>query len=549
MNFADKISRVSERFGEKVALVAPLKLDRKGAYTYENYTFSQLEARINKFAGALKEAGVRRGDKALLFVGPCLDFSALTFALFKIGASPVFIHPGMERASFLEAIKSCAPRVLIGSPKIFLLKRIFPSWFDSVELEFFYSKQSSRSFLGALPLNKLAQDQPKIFASEAMEKNDLAAILFTSGSVGPAKRVAYTHDTLIQQTKALQEEFGLSEDDVAVPAFSLFSLFTLSMGVKTCIPDIDPKWPKKVAPKKLYKIMLDHRPSFVVGSPAILNSLGEYCAQEKLTLPGLKYMVMFGAPVSIALHDLFSSVLVEGDTYSLYGATESLPVSNAAGSLVLSEMKDKVLRGDGLYVGKALKRVRVRVIRPIEGVIDEADMAQDMDPLVVGEIIVSSPSTAHSYCDLADELKSPKFIDRDGTSWHRMGDMGYLDEEGGLWFCGRKAHALFHENKPYYSVQVEAIFNQHPLVRKSALIQKNGAPAIALERFDARTSLRKYECLSFLRELRELASQYEHTEGIGQYLLAKEFPVDMRYNLKIDRMKLAEMVDHGIEIG
>lgn len=539
MNFADKISSVSERLGEKVALVAPLKRNRKGAYTYESYTFSQLEARINKFAGALKDAGVRRGDKALLFVDPCLDFSALTFALFKVGASPVFIHPGMGRASLLEAIKSSSPRVLIGTPKIFLLRRVFPSWFASVELEFFYSRHSSKhGFLGAPSLIGLAQDQSEVFASERMGQNELGAILFTSGSAGPVKKVAYTHNTFIQQAKALQEEFALSESDVAVSGFSLFSLLTLSMGMKTCIADSDAS--------KLFKTLQDHKASFVVGPPTTLEHLGQYCFQEKLTLPGLKYMVMFGAPVSIALHELFSQILVEGDTYSLYGATESLPVANASGKFILSQMKDKVLSGDGLYLGMANKGVRVRVIRPIEGVVEEASMAQDLDPLVVGEIIVASASTTCLFGEFSDEANT-HFIDRDGTSWHRMGDMGYLDEEGGLWFCGRKAHALFHENRPYYSVQVEAIFNQHPLVRKSALIQKNGSPAIALERFDARTSLRKYESLSFLRELRELASQYEHTEGISQYLLAKEFPVDIRYNLKIDRMKLAEMVDHGIE--
>lgn len=537
MNVADQITAAALKFPHKRSVVATSGKDSFGNYRYVHYTFIELERRVNQFAGALKEKGVRRGDKVLLFVKPCLDFSALTFAIFKIGAAPVFIDPGMGRGPFLEAIKNCAPRVLIGIPKVFLLKNIFKKWFASVEIQFVYSPFNLFN-IPAIP--KLASEQTFDFDSEPMSERDLAAILFTSGGTGRPKGVVYTHDIFINQTKALQSEFGLTENDVDVPGFPLFALFTLSMGMTSCIPDMDPSRPSKADPVGLLKVVMDQGATFAAGSPAIWKNLALYCNEQRKTLPTMKYLVMFGAPISIELHELFEKALPNGDTYTPYGATESLPVSNAKGSSVLGRFRERVEQGAGVYVGAPLSGVQVKIISPKQVAISTLEQAQELEAYEIGEIIVSSKTTTKAYYQLPDKTLEAKISGANGQVWHRMGDMGYLDEEGMLWFCGRKAHVVEGANGPLYSVQVEAIFNRHPSVKRSALVNKGGSPAIAIELHDGRSSLGAKEASVFYKELTGLGEKHLHTKNLRKFFISKGFPVDVRHNIKIDRVKLAQ---------
>ena len=90
MNIAERIVRTSKRIPDKKSVVfSERQFD--GSYHYPFYTFKQFEERSNQFAHKLTEAGIKPGMRTLLFVKPCLDFSIITFALFKIGAVPVLI--------------------------------------------------------------------------------------------------------------------------------------------------------------------------------------------------------------------------------------------------------------------------------------------------------------------------------------------------------------------------------------------------------------------------------------------------------------------------
>jgi len=535
MNVADQITEASQKFPFKRSVVATDGKDVFGNYRYVHYTFEQLESKINQFSNALVSEGVRKGDKALLFVRPCLDFSALVFALFKVGAVPVLIDPGMGRRPFLNALESCSPKVMIGIPKAHILRRLFPKAFKSVQTYFNYGNSS---FLGAKSIIKLSCAQSAEFSSVSVGADELGAILFTSGGTGRPKGVEYTHDIFISQTKALKDEFQLSENDVDCPGFPLFAMFTLSMGMTSCIPDMDPSKPAKACPKALSKIITDQSVTFAAGSPAIWKNLGQYCSKLNMQLPTMRALVMFGAPISIELHELFSKALPNGDTYTPYGATESLPVANARGKDVLQRSED-IRNGKGVYLGRPLESVSVKVIRDVEEDIKSLEIIEEMPNREVGEFLVSSRTTTKSYYQMPGKTKLAKIYDPQ-TVWHRMGDVGYRDENGNLWFLGRKAHKINFDEKVHYSIAIEAIFNQHPEVEKSALINK-AVPSIAIQRKDGKSKLSKNKANTFLRELVELAQKYEHTKSLSEFYLCSNFPVDVRHNIKIDRKLLSEM--------
>lgn len=541
MNVANQITEIALKFPYKPSVIMPEGKDSLGNVKYTHYTFIQLEKRVNQLANALQQLGVKKGDRVLLFVKPSLDFSAITFALFKMGAVPVLIDPGMGVKKFLDAVKDVKANCLIGIPKAHILRRIFRNKFDSVENFITTSKLQ----ILTKSLTKLAPKMRYQFDAETMGANDAAAILFTSGGTGRPKGVVYTHDIFINQTKMLQREFGLTDQDVDIPGFPLFALFTLAMGMSSCIPEMDPSKPSKSEPKKLIQNIMDQGATFVAGSPAIWVKVADYCLENKLTLPTIKYLVMFGAPISIELHEKFAQILPHGTTYTPYGATECLPVSNISGTEILKETKEYTLQGKGTCVGLPVTQVQIEIIPITNDDITRIEETEFLSSGEYGEIIVKSPVVTPEYFLMPHKTREAKIKDGDKL-WHRMGDVGYKDDKGRVWFCGRKAHVVEIENQKHYSIPIEAIFNQHPEVKRSALVKiahGKQRPGIVIERYDQKTGLTEEKRNSFFSELIDLGAQYPHTKNIHDLYLYKDFPVDVRHNIKIDRKKLTEWVN------
>jgi acyl-CoA synthetase (AMP-forming)/AMP-acid ligase II len=380
------------------------------------------------------------------------------------------------------------------------------------------------------------EKEDKTFPIYPASDSDYSAILFTSGGTGIPKGVLYTHGILNAQTVALQKMFSLDETQSDLPGFPLFALFTLAMGMTSVVPDMDPTKPAKCDPEKLVKNIRDNNITFVAGSPSIWEKVGKYCLANNIQLPSIKQVVMFGAPVRSEIHEMYKKILVNGDTYTPYGATESLPISLISGSQILSGKADQTKTGAGTCIGKAVPGIEIKIISASD--IPETGL-QIMGTGEIGEIIVSGLQVTPGYFEMPEENLKSKIVEN-GKLWHRVGDIGYLDHENNLWFLGRKTHRVkVDDSTTHYSIRVEAIFNQHPAIKRTALIQimKNDrvTPALAIERLDGDTQI----TAAFKLELEALAQSSAHTRMIQDFFLHPSFPVDVRHNIKIDRTKLS----------
>lgn len=470
-------------------------------YLYSHYTFGEQSFRVKQYGAYFKKQGIKKGDRVLVFVKPNLDFSTLIFSLFEIGAVVVLIDPGMGIKKLLGAIKDSKPSYLVAIPLVHLIKFFIGAPFKTI-------KKSFNS-------NNIKLSQEILNEESNVGQDDLAAILFTSGGTGKPKGVLYPHKVFLEQTKMLKEAYGLTPDDIDMPGFPLFGLFTLCMGMTSVIPDMNPSKPSKAGPEKLITMIRDQKITFAAGSPAIWGKVSSYALGNSIKLDSLKYVVMFGAPISYKIHEEFKKILPFGSTYTPYGATECLPVTNVTGDEVLLRKSD-ILGGRGVYVGKPVNGVEVVIYK--------------------NEVLVHSPSMTLGY--FGDEVKSrDSKIVLEEKLYHRMGDAGYLDSEGGLYFLGRMAHIVSYKEKTYYPISVEAIFNQHKKVKRSALISlRTGEPGIVIERFDSKSIIED----DFLHELKELALSNKLTKEIQNFYAYPSFPVDVRHNIKIDRKKLGE---------
>lgn len=539
MNIADRFTEIAKTHHDKIAVKYPRRMGKH--YRYDTITFGELESLSNQYANGLYKIGFRRGTKTLLFVRPSLQFPALVFALFKIGVIPVLIDPGMGRKNLLTAIEEVAPEGLIAEPEVHLLRIFFSKSFKSVN---FKVTTKGPKVGNCVPLSMLENSKTD-FDSVQLHPDEMAAILFTSGGTGRPKGVVYTHKIYTEQTRLLQQLFNLTDSEIDLPCFPLFSLFTLCMGMTSCIPDMNPSQPATADPHKLLQNITDNKVTFMAGSPAIWEAMGRYCEKNNITLPLVKYLVMFGAPVRSKLHKKFSKILPNGTTYTPYGATESLPVANISGKIILEQTAALTEQGKGTCVGTPVPGTEVAIIAIRDDVIENMAKAKVLKPYEIGEIIVKGDIVTASYYQSPMETALAKIKDNE-SFWHRIGDLGYKDDQERIWFCGRKTHRVETPSGLLCSVMCEAIFNAHYGVRRSALIgigeKGKQTAAIVIER---NTAGKKIPRNRLVEELLKVAKNHDLTAQIKSVHFCDHFPVDVRHNIKIDRLKLAQDVARG----
>jgi len=503
-------------------------------------TFKELENESSLLASGLIQSGMKPGNRVLLMVPYGIDFVILAFAMFKAGLVSVLIDPGLGKINVLKCIKQIQPQGMIAISLAHAIRKLLPATFKSIEHNVTVGK---RWFWGGTTLRQLQDSRQTGFKIAPMEEDDAAAILFTSGSTGPAKGVLYTHGIFNHQVRVLQEQFDIQTDEIDLPTFPLFGLFNSGLGVTSIIPEMDATRPAQVEPENIIGPINDFKVSSSFGSPALWDTVSQFCRNKNIQLPTLKRIIMAGAPVSGKLLQRFKNIVTEDcKIHTPYGATEALPISLIDRQEILEQTWQFSNKGEGICVGRAIPKVEIRIIAISDHPILKWEEAIQLAPNIVGEIVVKAPWATRTYYNREDLTKLAKI--EDGNSfWHRMGDVGRLDEKNRLWFYGRKNQRVITGVKTLYTIPCEAIFNQHPDVKRSALVgiglRTKQEPVIVIEptypnRLKSSVVLNKFK-----EELLECGARTAITRSIKKILFYPKFPVDVRHNAKIFREKLS----------
>jgi acyl-CoA synthetase (AMP-forming)/AMP-acid ligase II len=512
----------------------------KTGRSYRSWTFREMDDTADWFAHRLTERGVKRGDRVILMVKPSLAFTAITFALFKIGAVIILIDPGMGYRNLLRCVGQVKPEVFIGIAKAQLFRRIFPRPFKTVRISICIGN-SFGIFRPALDEAgaERSSSYGTPFPTAEMQADDLAAILFTTGSTGPPKGVRYEHSIFLAQLQLIREYYRIGPDDIDQPAFPLFALFSTGLGACSVIPEMDPAKPARVDPSLFVKTINTFKVTYSFGSPAIWNVVSRYCHERDIKLPSVKKILMAGAPVPGDLLSRTVNILPDdAEIHTPYGATESLPIASITAREILADTWEKTRAGKGVCVGRPLPSITIRIVKISDEPITDWDTSLLLPDQETGEIVVKGPVVTRAYENNDRENHFAKIVDGD-TFWHRMGDLGYFDTKGRLWFCGRKAHRVVTGTATLYTICCEALFNEHPAVFRSALVgigpPGEQEPVIIVEPYDKSV---KIEAIA--ASLRQIAEKHELTMTIKHFLVHPDFPVDIRHNAKIFREKLGK---------
>ncbi len=541
-NIAERLrSQASQRPFAR-AVVVPEGTDRRGRRCYAHLTFRQLDEAVDRYARGLASLGVQPSMRCLLMVKPSLEFFGLTFALFRLGAVPVLIDPAMGRANVLGAIAEVEPEAFIAIPRGHVARLLFGRAFRAVKINVTVGRRGPWGGVTLAEVERRGAEGP--LTPPSTTASDLAAILFTSGSTGAPKGVLYTHGIFDAQSAIFETDFNIEPGEVDLSAFPLFSLFSVAIGATVVVPDMDATKPAFVDGAKILEAIHDQGVTYAFGSPAFWHRVTGYCEAHGQTMPSLRRVLMAGAPCPVALLERVLKLVPEGaDAFTPYGATECLPITlPSARRLLAKGAATETAAGKGTYVGRPVSKTEVRIIAIDDRPIAQLDDATVLPAGQIGEIVVRSPVTTQGYHRRpADDAKAK--MQGDGSRlWHRMGDVGYLDDEGNLWFCGRKSHRLETSDGPMYTVCCEAIYNQHPRVYRSALVGvgERGAqrPVIIIECTPEGCPTGDREEDALRETLLAWGGKSPLTAGIDTLLFHRSFPVDARHNAKIRREDL-----------
>ena len=542
------------------AVKVPRGRTSTGHIDYLTLTFAELDGEVDAWCAHLIGRGVRAGDRTLVMVRQGLPLIAAAFALFKLGAIPVVIDPGMGLRSFLTCVARSRPRVLLGIPFAQFVSRVFRPSFRSVQV-----RVCASGSMIARHADAKSKSEERRLEIAPSAPSALAAILFTSGSTGAPKGVCYEHGMFDAQVRLVRETYAIEPGETDLSLLPLFALFGPALGLTTIVPEIDPSRPAMVDPEKIVSAIRQEGVTNSFGSPTLWRKVADFCLARKVTLPSLRRVLCAGAPVPASLWADAPRFLTGGRMHSPYGATEVLPVS----SIAADEIDIASVRG--ACVGRPLPENRVKIIAMADGPLASLAEARELPSGGIGEIIVTGPIVTREYDQLPEATKlakiqipssksqgnppPPDFLGTwnlelgvsapadAGAVWHRMGDAGYLDANGCLWFCGRVAERLETTNGPMFTEPCEQVFRVHPQVARCALIglgdRGRQIPAVVVETKPG-VPLRSDASRQVLaKALRQLALQHPHTAAIRRFYFHPHIPVDVRHNAKIHRLALA----------
>ena len=540
-NVAAHLPKMAREQPDVTAIIAPTNaLFRSDAADQTSYR--ELDEESDFFASGLRELGLRQGARVVLMVPPSLPFFALTFGMFKAGVVPVVLDPAMGRERLSACIERSEPDGFIGIPKAHLARRALGWGRRSIRANVVVGRGASLLSLGDTKtvsldaLRALGVKRGREHLAPVTE-DDTAAILFTSGSTGVPKGAVYSHGNFLAQVESIRAMYEIEPGEIDLPTFPLFALFDPALGMTTIIPQMDFTKPGSVDGAAIVAPIHRYKVTNMFGSPALLDRVAEYAHGVGEKLPSLRRVITAGAPVTPRILERFSPLLSpEARIHTPYGATESLPIATIDHRTVLDTTRAATDQGRGICVGHPVSTAKVFIM-----VIDDAPRAtlgEELPVGEVGEICVSGPQVTRSYFRDDKNTDLHKIKDVHGETWHRVGDVGYRDAEGRIWFCGRKAHRVVVDDTTYFTEQLEGPFNALRWVRRSALVgPKLHGRVVPTMLLDAHMPAGNLG-LSFPPELAQGVAA-----AVERIVFRPNFPVDPRHNAKIDRDALRKEIE------
>ncbi|MFC3299485.1 alpha/beta fold hydrolase [Arthrobacter agilis] len=510
-------------------------------------SWKELDDDVSAVAAGLAALGYGPGSRVSLLVPPGLDLTVLIYAFLRGGAVIVVADAGLGARGLSRAVRSAAPDVVIGIERALLAARAF-GWPGKRISATTLPAARRRALRVDASLGDLRAARADAGLAEHAAPDDDAAILFTSGSTGPAKGVVYTNRRLSAMRDAVESTLGLGPGASLVAGFAPFALLGPALGATSVTPDMDVTAPGTLTAQALADAAAAVEATVVFASPAALRNVlatsDELSSAGRSALGRISLMLSAGAPIPLALLESVQDLVPAAALHTPYGMTESLLVADieldgvrrAAAAAAAGQQG----AGNGVCVGLPVHRARVAVSPlsisgPGGDAVCEATGAPTTQPGVTGEILVEAPHVKDRYFRLWRTQQDAART----TPWHRTGDIGHFDAEGRLWVEGRLGHVITSAEGIVTPVGLEHALQELDDVRLAAVVGVGpvGTQAVVAVVETAQPEGRGRRGRLADAGLAAGARAVARDCGIdlAAVIAVPALPVDIRHNAKIDR--------------
>jgi acyl-coenzyme A synthetase/AMP-(fatty) acid ligase/pimeloyl-ACP methyl ester carboxylesterase len=492
-------------------------------------TFAELDADVRRVAAGFAAYGIAPGDRVALLVPPGVDLTVCLYACWRMGAVVVLVDAGLGPRGIGRALRSAAPRFLVGIPRALAAARAL-GWPGRRIAAVPMAPAAARAAGVATSLDAIRSSGEGRPLPPTPADDDPAAVVFTSGATGPAKGVAYRHRQLQAQRDALAAHYGITSNDRFVAAFAPFALYGPAMGVPSVVPAMDVTAPGTLRATALAEAAAAIDATLVFASPAALVNVVATAdglePHHRTALARIRAVLSAGAPVRRSVLDAVLQVMPNAVAHTPYGMTEVLPVTD-----VTPAELDAAGAGNGVCVGRPLAGVDVAIDpldhhgSPVGTLTDRAD--------VTGEVCIRAEHAKDGY----DQLWLTQLRSDEPAGWHRSGDVGHVDPDGRLWIEGRLVHLVTTAHGPVTPVGIEQAVESLPEIRQAAAVGVGppGTQSVVVVAVPIHPLRRaRLAPADLAAAVRALVS-----DDVAAVLLAPRLPVDTRHNSKIDRTRVA----------
>ena len=581
--FRPMLAALTERVNDTSVAVVDMDPKGDGTSVSVTLTWAELSQQVNAAATRLHALGVRPGDRVNLMVPPGARLTTLIYACMKLGAVIVVADTGLGLPGLTRALKGANPSFLVGIPAALSAARTLLWPGVRISVEPLGSVQEKLLGVAGSVFTAPAADgtpgapvpTPTVVEFPSPVPDADAAVLYTSGSTGPAKGVVYTQRQLAGMRDAIANTYGFAPGSGLVAGFAPFALLGPALGATSVTPTMDVTRPKTLTASALASAAAAIDASVVFASPAALVNVvataDELDAEQRAALAKVQTVLSAGAPIPVPLLEELSALVPNASLHTPYGMTEGLPVTDVSFEMIrqaiaegtpnaAGEVLDPFAR-DGVCVGFAVYGAAVAIAPLLQD--GSVDSQMTHEPGVTGEILVSAPHVKDRY----DTLWVTEEQSISTPGWHHTGDVGHLDASGRLWVEGRLAHVLLTSQGVLTPVAAEQSAESLPEVRRAALVAVGpagtAAPVLVVEA-SANTAVleARQSASTFKRALLDrVPGCFPIAEGVAPFelsqlvrrkvaedtgvevaavLVVHEHPTDIRHNSKIDRPALGE---------
>ena len=404
-------------------------------------TYGELNHQIDTFRGSLQGLGVQRGDRVALMAGNGRHFVVAYYAVVGLGAVAVPLNPLAPAVELQRELNEVAARVAVVGPSA------QTAW-SAVDRS---SVPSVEHVIDPARFDDMLAGNPPAPPVCDVDEEDLAVLMFTSGTAGAPKAAMLTHGNLLANIHQVQHAMPLAANDVVLGILPLFHIFGLNvvlgcaMGSGATVVLVE-----RFDPQSALETIRDRRITVMAGAPAMWGAMAQMPGVDRDSMSSLRLAVTGAAKmpedVAVAFEERCGVALIEG-----YGLTEASPVVTTAVT------QDEHLVSPRGSIGEVLQGVELRLVD------DDGDDAEIGD---AGEIWVRGPNVFAGYWH--DDEATARVITPDG--WLRTGDIAVSDDEGNLFIVDRAKDLIIVSGFNVYPAEVEAVLADHPAVQQCAVV-------------------------------------------------------------------------------